>query len=403
MLKKVIGILIIYILTYIALESEKILFNYAFLIIVSLISLLYILKHRNIIKSNYKFSIVLCFLAFLLMEHNYIDGNNIHYFNIVKDLFFIGIIFVLSCIFMNLINNNRFFNSEEKEKRCQFLFYLIPLIPLAIEWILNLPGKFSTDSIVQLQQIITNTYSDVHPAAHTLFCKLLMQIFDNPGTVIFFQILSVVLINGYIFSYFYKKGISLKFLLPLLTIWSLLGPVRDVTCYFWKDVFFTVGILLLTVVVIKIIDNKNECKIFDLILGGLALGFIVLFRHNGIFIYIFSVIIFTFLAIKYHKKILLPVLISTLLIISVKGIIYPLFDVAPNDNGTKYALPAKAIVSVVYYDGNYTEEELSKIELLLPKDLIEENYCQEDGKTLLWYELHSENGFVRQFPNFFGR
>ena len=229
-----------------------------------------------------------------------------------------------------------------------------------------------------------NQYSDVHPAAHTLFCKLLMNIYNSPATVIFFQILFLSLLTGYSFQYFYKNGVSIKVLIPILVIWSCLGPIRIVTCYFWKDVFFAIALLLLTLIFVKIIDKKEKTSIVDLILAGVALTAITLFRHNGIAIYILAVIVFIYLTVKYHKKMLIPIGFSLIAIILVKTAVYGYFEVTPNDNGTKYALPAKAIVSVVYYDGNYTQEELEKIEQLMPKENIKSFYDLEIGQSLLW-------------------
>lgn len=339
--------------------------------------------------SNYKIMIIVTLFAFILSPHHYGSLNDgIEWIEILKTIVFCISVFFISNIFCYLLENTKL--KEKSDAKwikifIRILFYAVPLISISIEWILSFPAKLSTDSYVQLYQIENNVYSDVHPAAHTLFCKILMQIYNSPAIVILVQILSLCLITGYAFDYFYKKGISYKILVPILVIWSCLGPIRIVTCFFWKDVFFSIGILLETVVLIKLLDQKEKPKIIDLILGGLALAIITLFRHNGIVIYFTCIILYTFLIIKNRKKRFeIPIIISLVLILFVKLVVYNFFEILPNDNGTKYALPAKAIISVVYNDGNYTEEQLQKIEQLLPKDVIKTYYDLEIGQGLLW-------------------
>lgn len=286
----------------------------------------------------------------------------------------------------------------KREKIIELFFYIVPFIVLGFHWICVFPANLSTDSFDQLYQIETNKYSDIHPAAHTLFCKLLMQLYNSPATVIFFQILFLSIVVGYAFSYVWKKGLSEKVLFPILILWVCLYPIRNVTCFFWKDVFFSIGLLLLTLELIIVIDNSNM-NIKDIIFTTISLSAIVLFRHNGIFIYIFAIFILLYLVKKCGKKLLLPIVISLAVIVFIKTVIYSIFLVSPNNNGTKYAFPAKAIVSVVYFNGNYTDEELEKIEQLMPKQYIKQFYDLELGQGLLWrtVSLKDVPSFSRNF------
>ena len=345
---------------------------------------------------NWKIMSGVILIAVLLCPHHYFIDGNILWGEIVKNIFFTIGIFIFGNIFTYLIENVKLKDYSKEKKIAKYLtilsFYLIPFIIIGIEWIQCFPANLSTDSYVQLQQIYSNNYSDVHPAAQTLFCKLLMCIYNSPATVIFFQILFLSIITGYGFQYFYNRGISKKILIPILLLWSSLGPVRIITCYFWKDVFYTIGILALTIVFIITIEKKEKTNVKTLILGGIALAVIALFRHNGMLVFVCLLPIFICWTIKFHKQsFIIPIGISIGIIAITKMFIYGYFGVMPNDNGTKYALPAKAIVSVVYYDGNYTDEELEKIEQLMPKEYIKKYYDSEIGEGMLWRTVDTAN------------
>lgn len=342
------------------------------------------------IFSNYKLILIFTIIACILSPHNYvgIDGS-IDWIQIARTVVFGVCVFLVGNLFCYMLQDTELEDTRYRKKSSKIFvclaFYLIPLLIIGWEWLECFPAKLSTDSYVQLQQIELNQYSDIHPATHTLFCKLLMQINNSPATVIFFQILFMSLISGFGFYYLYKKGVKSTILWPILLIWSCLGPVRSVTCYFWKDVFFAEGLLLLTIIVIKILDDKENTSIVDLILGGIALSAITLFRHNGIFIYGASVIMFIYFTKKFKAvRMIAPIIVALLIIIPVKTLVYDHFAVRPNTDGTKYAFPAKAIVSVVYNDGRYTAKELEEIEKLMPKKMIETYYDDEIGQGLLW-------------------
>lgn len=350
--------------------------------------------------SNYKLMLIFTIIACILSPHHYVDmDGTIQWIQIARTVVFGICVFLVGNLFCYMLQDTELEEEKDRKKSTNFFvclaFFLIPLIIIGWEWLDCFPGKLSTDSYVQLQQIQFNKYNDIHPAAHTLFCKLLMQIYNSPATVIFVQILFMSLITGFGFHYLYKKGVKSTILWPILLLWSCLGPIRVVTCFLWKDVFFAEGLLLLTIIIIKILDSKKGAKAIDLILGGIALSAIALFRHNGILVYGISIIMFIYFAKKFKTfKMLVPIIVSLIIIIPVKTLVYSYFQVEPNTDGTKYAFPAKAIVSVVYNDGNYKTEELEQIEKLMPSETIKTYYDDKIGQGLLW-STTTMNGIPR--------
>lgn len=327
-------------------------------------------------------------------------------------LFYLGMAIVSFFVFFVLIyllllysKDNRWIDRAEKKKKYMVvLFFLIPFITIGIHWIMNFPAHLSYDSYVQLEQIANNAYYDVHPAAHTLFCKLLMQLYNSPATVIFFQIFLLSIITMLSFSYLYQKGVSNRLLLPILIIWSCLLPIRDVTIYLWKDVFYGVALLTLTYLLMKMVIDKGKVTIWDTALGIVSLSMVYLFRGNGFIPFVAVAMVYIFFAVKYNKKYIIALGGTIVLIVLIKTVVYGHYEVVPSYNGTKLGLPAKAVVSVIPYEGNYTKEELEKIENLIPKELILKNYNWKHGETFLHYELKNEEGIDCAFSaNLYGK
>lgn len=346
-----------------------------------------IIKNKERKKYNIKRLVFLSFIIGILLPYNVIYTTSFSKFAVI----FNSSILLFSIISLVLIDYSFFYKmdkinlTEDIEQAKYKWYFIIPFISISITWIKNFPALMSFDSYYQFEQIANNSFNDVHPAAHTLFTKLLLQVYHSPATVVFFQIALLCLGIWWSFSFFNREGIDKKILLIILAIWSCMTPIQSVTCYLWKDVFYSISLLFSTIILIRIVIYKNRTKISDIFILGIALSAVFLFRHNGVIPFLFTIIAIFYLSYKDKCiKYLLVVLTSVLIIVSTKTIVYGIYNVQPNNNGTKYAIFAKAVVSVVDNDGNYTKEELEEINKIMPYDVIKRNYDWSKGSNLLW-------------------
>ncbi|MTP74158.1 hypothetical protein GMB80_14590 [Turicibacter sanguinis] len=364
---------------------KNVILGLLYILIIDLVCIIKIVKNKEIIHKN-KTYVLFFSLSFLLcMPYQVIYTTNYFY---LSKWFNLGL-FICALISLPLITSNIIYflkenDKDDKQSVRNYWFYIIPLMAILITWINNYPGLMSFDSYYQLEQIKSGIYNDVHPAIHTIFTGFLLKIYDSPATAIVFQIVMLCGCIGYIFSYFNKKGISSSFLLSSVIIWSSLAPIQIYTCYLWKDILYTVGLLGITIIFIRIVTIiKLSYK--ELIILGILLTVVALFRHNGMVVYLISCLSLIVFIVKLKSlNYLMPIIISFLLILFIKGPFYDQFNVQSNDNGTKYAILAKSVVSVIANDGNYTQEELVKIEDIMPYDVIKRNYNWSQGHNLLW-------------------
>lgn len=400
---KLIYLFIYFILTYTILNQDLIktiinqftnnalirnIFIFVFYIgLIDIFCLYKIIKKEKKKKYNIKRLIFLSFMIGLLLPYNVIYKTNFSRFAVIFNI----TILLFSIVSSVLIDYNFFYKkdnlnlSNNIEQLNSYWYFIIPFTSIAITWIKNFPALMSFDSYYQLEQISNNSFNDVHPAAHTLLTKLLLKIYDSPATIVFFQITLLCLGIWWIFKYFSKEGINKKILLGILVSWSCITPLQTTTCYLWKDVFYSISLLFSTILLIKIMINKDTIKFLEVFILGIALAGVFLFRHNGVVPFLFTVISIFYLSYKFKCiKYLLAIVVSLLIIISTKTVVYDLYNVQPNDNGTKYAIFAKAVVSVVANDGSYTEDELEEINKIMPYDVIKRNYDWSQGSNLLW-------------------
>lgn len=267
-----------------------------------------------------------------------------------------------------------------------FKYSFYPLVGFTLEFIKNYPAKLTPDSYDQLRQIYgQELYNNVHAIGHTLYCALLMKIMNTPAIVIVVQLVLMSLVVGFALAYFRAKEYPNRLLIIVSIFFGTFPPNKDIITYFWKDIPYSIAILFMTILLIIYIDKNKDIKTSFLIFGGIALTGIQVFRHNGIIVYIFVLIAILVLYKKYRTtKYLLPIILSIVLIFAIRFIAFNIINTQPNYYGTKYAIFAKSVVSVIAKGGNINTQQIEEIAEIVPLDIIHEKYAWDNGGGLVW-------------------
>lgn len=143
------------------------------------------------------------------------------------------------------------------------------------------PGVMTPDSLTQWDEASTLQLNNLHPYLHTLLIVFLKGIYNSPATIALFQILLTSITFSYIFSFFLKKGVSKWLIFPLFCLFTFSIPVGIYSITLWKDIPFSVCLVLLGFVIAKQywakrLDNSHLILIFVL---SIVTTF---FRHNGV-------------------------------------------------------------------------------------------------------------------------
>jgi hypothetical protein len=164
----------------------------------------------------------------------------------------------------------------------KYLMYCIPsLIILGAVFVIYYPGVGSGDTLYIWEQIHANNYTDTHPLMFLMLYKGLSLIWDNIAVITLFQFITCVAAFGYVAYYFSGKGLS-KFWSWAIAIALPLLPVNAFySVMLWKDIPYSVGLLIFIVLSIKVLEDGWFEKIINILWFVLVGLFVMFVRHNG--------------------------------------------------------------------------------------------------------------------------
>lgn len=220
------------------------------------------------------------------------------------------------------------------------------------------PGLMTNDSYNQWGQ--ANGYqawSAWHPLLHTLLIKLSNQLYLSPATFLTLQIFLGAFIISEIVYYLTLEGIQ-TWKSELIVLIYALYPINGFyMSTLWKDIPYSISILLYFVMTYQIITTDGECikknwyKIFYII----CTFSVALFRKNGLYVVIFLTVYF--LLFKRKRQILFSLFIALLLIftfnIATDKILHP--EKSPISEAL--SIPIQQIGATYYYNGNIDKSD----------------------------------------------
>ena len=271
-----------------------------------------------------------------------------------------------------LRNKNLFFLS---------LWLIIIFVDLFIFYTAQYPGIFTPDSIGQVRQILTGVYTNHHPFYHTMIIKIFIDIglnvFNdiNVGVALYsiFSIFVLATCIIYIVKTIYTITKNLNLTL-IVYICYLVYPVNiKYSFYMGKDVFFGVAISVFVVTIYKILNNIGNYKVNLLITFLSSLG-VCLLRSNGLFVYVFSFIVFFILFFKKYKFINLIMVITILLSIILKYPVLSSLNVKQPDTIESLSIPAQQIARVIKDENELTSDQKELLNKMIDIDKISDYY-----------------------------
>lgn len=330
------------------------------------------------------FSIVLS-LTVVLANYGLFHAIVSHAYRLIAiiEVFLGGFVVFRECIIA--LSEFNIKNSEVilRNKRLFFLslWLVIIFVDLFIFYTAQYPGIFTPDSIGQVRQILTGVYTNHHPFYHTMIIKIFIDIglnvFNdiNIGVALYsiFSIFVLATCIIYIIKTIYTITKNLNLTL-IVYICYLVYPVNiKYSFYMGKDVFFGVVISVFVVTIYKVLNNIGNYKINLLITFLSSLG-ICLLRSNGLFVYVFSFIIFFILFFKKYKLINLIMVITILLSIILKYPVLSSLNVKQPDTIESLSIPAQQIARVIKDEKELTVKQKELLNKVIDIDKIPDYY-----------------------------
>lgn len=321
---------------------------------------------------------------------NKIDvANKSMYTPNLKDFLWIGIssvIFFAFFIFV-LILLRKYSGAEEKESFSAKRWGL-RAIALFICWIpyflMFYPGSLSSDSYVTVNQVLGNyPLHNHHPIMFTMFVKLCMNIGMKFGGIetgiAFYSIVQMMIMSlavSGIMEWLKIKALPKVFMVITFIFYAFDGLMAIYSFTMWKDVLFSVWIVLLSIYLYELtnfeqeqIVKKKQWGILTILCLLVAFG-----RNNGLYVVVMVMAGLLITNRKVWKQIAVRAVVLVAAIMIIQGPVYTKLGIGKGNFAESLAVPLQQMAYTVYHDGKIGEEEAEFLERLIPLETMKELY-----------------------------
>lgn len=282
--------------------------------------------------------------------------------------FAISLLFLVITIFLSNLSLKP--AVPHTQGKWNWLFFSLPMILVWSVYLLTFyPGIITPDGINQWGQIQTGRLDDALPVGHTLLLILITGVCNSPAAVIISQIIFLSLTTAWGLGILMDQGLP-KWAGWLLAVIFAVSPVNArMVITLWKDIPYSVCLLLLSLMVLKIFFTKGDwlrSKSTWLWIGLVSLG-ISSFRLNGLPVPVVTLVILAAIYKKWWKP-LIGTLVSFLAVFTIiQGPVFDQLKVDRNE-GFKQLLFIHHIAAHVVEGGPLTEGESAMASKIFPLD-----------------------------------
>lgn len=266
----------------------------------------------------------------------------------------------------------------------KFLYFVIPFCVIAIIYLTVYfccywPAIMSPDSIDQVNQIFTGSYSNHQPFYHTMilsfFLRTGLMMFGSINSAVafyaIFQVLFMAATFGYV-TYNMAKLSMPKWMIVTATVWYALMPYHIMYSFtVWKDVYFGAFVAILIILLINIAKGGGTAG--EYVALTIFSVLICLIRSNGLFAYIF-VFAGVLLLLRKHKKLLviMPAVIISAFIL--KHTVLGALNVVQPDTVESLSIPLQQISRVIVDGGNIADEDMQFMSQIMDVSSMKDIY-----------------------------
>lgn len=290
----------------------------------------------------------------------------------------------IAWLFFKLQNKNQYVKTEKIDKKYfagTMLLLMLAYIPVLLAvW----PGFFSYDAEMETYMVFTDKYSAHHPIAHVVLLGWIMKIMYkiipsyNVGIAVYLllQMLVVSFCFTYMLAYLKRIGVQKWIVNAGMAFLALFPTVSMFVCCTTKDVYFSAGLVLLSVLLLEMVQEedvfwKSRKKKY---LFVAALLLILLFRNNGLYALLVFLPIFVWVCRKYWKKWLLLLGFTALFFVIFQTALHGIFHVKPGPKAEMLCVPMQQLARAHQEAKEcFSQEELEVMYTLIP-EVILQNY-----------------------------
>lgn len=236
-----------------------------------------------------------------------------------------------------------------------FICFLIIFIVDIIVFFICYPGTLTPDSMNEVGQIVTNTYSNHHPVYFTLLIKLFvssgMHLTGDINVGIAFYNIFQIIVMAAAFSYsmltLYQIGVSKKILIPLTVVLAILPFNIMYSFTIWKDILFGGAFLVFIVALYRYFYKLDRSIILTTMLIVISGTIVCLFRSNALIAFFASAILFFIIFRKTWLRLGVMLFLIAIFSFVLKNPVLGAFNIPQPDNVEALAIPMQQITRVL--------------------------------------------------------
>lgn len=263
------------------------------------------------------------------------------------------------------------------------VFGSIAVIDLAYLLFALYPGVLTTDSFSTISQVMGDQpYNNVMPYWHTVtvgfFVKLGLAVFGDMNAAIALfhgaQILFMAACFGFVLTTLYQIGVSKAAMAAVYAIYAFMPYNIVYSVTLWKDVPFAGAAVLFVTAFYRLLKNIGKSRMLNYVLFTIgALGF-SLWRTNGWYAFLVTVIVMFFLLRKSHKKLLIIMAAVLLFCWVLINPVLDSLDAGEMNFVEAFAVPMQQIARVIANERELTEEETQLLSEIFWMDKVGQLY-----------------------------
>jgi len=263
------------------------------------------------------------------------------------------------------------------------VFGTIALIDLLYLFFDAYPGILTTDSVTTIAQIMGDeAYNNTMPFWHTVT----VQLFVKPGLALFgnmnaavacfhvVQILFMAACFAYVITTLYQGDVPVWFLAGVYVVYAFQPHNIVYSVTLWKDIPFAGAAVLFITALYRLLKGIGRSKVLNyaaFILG--AMGF-SLWRTNGWYAFLVTVLIMLFLIGGNRKKLLMLMAVVLIVTWALINPVLALLGVKETNFVEAFAVPMQQVARVVSEDRELTEQEIDLLSKIFWLDKVPDLY-----------------------------
>ena len=244
-------------------------------------------------------------------------------------------------------------------------FAVISVVNLFLLFACRYPGNLTPDSLSQVGQILSDSYSNHHPFYHTmvirLFLKAGLALFGEINAAVALYHVFQILFMAFCFSMVIVTLYEMRLFLGAVVLtgaWYALMPFHIVYSFtMWKDVMFGGFVVLFSVFLYRVLKKMGGhmwCQKGLLMASGIG---ICLCRSNGMFA--FGILVLSFFALFGKSERKLCVIFASILFFGffMKHAALRHLQVAQPDTVEALSIPLQQLARVIKDHDDFTNEQ----------------------------------------------